>query len=144
MKNHSWAGCSEPNTMAHNCQVQEANVLGSALAHASVGFVKSIQGALQKWSRETSKGRLKKGVNHSMSITRRIVNYRPIRRIINKKESSVTGPNREGCTSDLVQEINHPYSSPNEKLSSLWTLAFLQWTFLQNNPHPPNSSSLIK
>ena len=48
MKNRSWAGCPEPNKMAYYCQDQQANVLDSALAHASTGFVKSMQGSLTK------------------------------------------------------------------------------------------------
>ena len=42
----------------------------------------------------------------------------PNRKILNWKESPITVPNGERGTLHLLQEINHPCNSANEKLSS--------------------------
>ena len=48
-----------------------------------------------------------------MSITGKIVNYRPNRRLLQRKADSITSPNRKRCTLHLLQEINHPSNSAN-------------------------------
>ena len=49
---------------------------------------------------------------HSRSITD------PNRMIFNREGSSITSPNRKRCTLHLLQEINYPSNSVNEKSSS--------------------------
>lgn len=56
---------------------------------------------------------------HTMSITGRMVNYRP---------------QQKKCTLHLLQEIDPLSNSVNEKPSSPWSLTFLQQTFFQNCP----------
>ena len=82
---------------------------------------------------EGQKGRPEGKLYQSTSITGRAVNYRLNRRILNSKESSVTGPNRERSALHLLQAVSHPCKSASEKPSSPWTLVFLQTSFTQSN-----------
>lgn len=80
------------------------------------------------WTSHARRGGWKGQSQHSMSAIGRIVNYRSNPRILNRKESSITGPSRKRCTFHLLQEIDDPCNPDNPLI-----LAFLQWTFLQNN-----------
>lgn len=55
-------------------------------------------------------------------------------KIISRKESSIIGCIREEYKLHLLYETDYPSNSANEKLSSPWTLTFLQWIFVQNSP----------
>ena len=49
-------------------------------------------------------------------------------------------PQQEKCTLHLLEDMTHPSNSASENSSSPWTLAFLQWTFIQNNSQLPSFS----
>lgn len=61
---------------------------------------------------EGQKGSPEGKLHHSTSITGRAVNYRLNRRILKRKESSITGPNQEP---HLLQAVSYPCNSANKK-----------------------------
>lgn len=63
------------------------------------------------------------------------------RRIINRKEQSVIGPDRKRCTLYLLQDISN---SANEKLSPPWSFPFRQCPLVQNKSSRLLSLSLSK
>lgn len=63
------------------------------------------------------------------------------RRIINREEQSVIGPDRKRCTLYLLQDISN---SANEKLSPPWSFPFRQCPLVQNKSSQLLSLSLSK
>lgn len=59
----------------------------------------------------------------------------PNRGILNRKESSITDPNREECTLHLLQEMDHPCSSASGKPHQPeLSTPFSKTRFIQSNP----------
>lgn len=77
---------------------------------------KLIKKTSLRWSQEARRGKLWCHTTWLKSCQLQTTRP-PQRRILNRKESSVTGPKRERCTLHLLQEISYPSNSAIEKPS---------------------------
>ena len=111
----------------------------SDLAAAAAG-VMLIKGNLTKIESGDQKGELS-WITTQVQIQEELSIIDLNRRIINRKEQSVIGPDRKRCTLYLLQYISN---SANEKLSPPWSFTFAQCPLVQNKSSQLLSLSLSK
>lgn len=104
--------------------------LGSEMEESNAALKNRWRETSLRWNWGARKGSSRKvpfHINYRKTATHRPQQKSCQQERINYRKESTTGPNRKKCTLYLLQQIDHLDNSANDKPSSPWTPAFLQW-----------------